>query len=172
MVKKHFTVQNLVLIALLIAIQVILSRFLSIPTPITKIGFSFIPIVVACKYLGVAEGVIVAFIGDLIGAILFPFGTFFIGYTITAVIRAFIIGMIACRKTTFLNVVLGVVISQVVCSLFLNTLWSAILYENAFIGVLITRIPQVLVMTIVEIIVIYPLCTKIYDKITPRLKYN
>ena len=42
--KNYFSVVNLVTLALLTALAVVLSRFLSIQTPATKIGFSFLPI--------------------------------------------------------------------------------------------------------------------------------
>ena len=37
-------VRKITTIALLIAVEILLSRFLSIATPIVKIGFSFLPI--------------------------------------------------------------------------------------------------------------------------------
>ena len=42
--KNSFDVSKVTRIGLLIAVEIVLSRFLSISTPITKIGFAFIPL--------------------------------------------------------------------------------------------------------------------------------
>ena len=47
MFKQKFTTRTLTTLAMLIAIEVILSRFLSISMWNTKIGFSFLPIAAA-----------------------------------------------------------------------------------------------------------------------------
>ena len=63
---KRFDAFYIATIALLVALQVVLSRFLSIPTPVTKIGFSFVPIVIAARKYGVIDAGIVAFVSDIL----------------------------------------------------------------------------------------------------------
>ena len=53
--SKRFDTLYIATIALLVALQVVLSRFLSVPTPITKIGFSFVPLVIAARKYGVID---------------------------------------------------------------------------------------------------------------------
>lgn len=64
-------VNKIVYMGLLIALKVILTRFLSIQTPIVRIGFGFLPIAVA----GIMFGPIfagIAAIADILGMIIFP----------------------------------------------------------------------------------------------------
>ena len=50
--NRKFTTKQLVIIAMLVALNVILSRFLSIAAWNIKIGFAFVPVVFAALYLG------------------------------------------------------------------------------------------------------------------------
>ena len=50
--RKNSTTHRLVLMAMLVAIQVILSRWLSINLWNLKIGFAFVPIAIAGMLLG------------------------------------------------------------------------------------------------------------------------
>ncbi|MFI3326396.1 MAG: folate family ECF transporter S component [Clostridia bacterium] len=168
--KQSQTILNLVIMAMLIAVQIVLSRFLSIPTPITKIGFSFLPIAFACKYLGTPQGMVVAGISDLLGAIMFPIGTYYVGFTITAIIKAGIIGLIACKKSNLFTISFGVIVAEIICSICLNTFWISFYYGNGFIALLPSRLAQAAVMIPVQILVLYPLFTKLHDKITKNLK--
>ena len=67
-------------LAALIALNVVITRFLSISTPIFRIGFSFLTIVCAATLFGPIEAAIVGGLGDLLGALLFPSGPFFPAY--------------------------------------------------------------------------------------------
>jgi len=82
-----------------IALGVILSRFLSINTPIVQISFSFVPIIIVAEVLGWKYSTIVAASIDLIGALLFPFGTYFFGFTVSAALSGFIYGICLYHKT-------------------------------------------------------------------------
>ena len=59
-------VRRMVNIALLIALQIVLSRFLSINTPFIRIGFSFIPLAAIGMLYGPLWGAAGAVIADLI----------------------------------------------------------------------------------------------------------
>ena len=65
---------DLVCCALLIALQVVLSRFLSFQTWNLKIGFSCVPVVLAARLFGPVGAMLVYGIGDVIGTFLFPVG--------------------------------------------------------------------------------------------------
>ena len=79
MKKKIFSTKMIVTLALLLAIEIVLSRFLSIQTSITRIGFGFVPLVIAGVLFGPVAAAIVAVLGDVLGALLFPTGAFFGG---------------------------------------------------------------------------------------------
>ena len=153
--QKQMKLRNdtvkIVTLALLIALQVVLSRFLSINLQFLKIGFSFVPLMFAGYLYGAPGGVIVAVTSDLIGSLLFPSGPFFPGFTVTAALAGFAYGFALSEKCTTLKITLGVIAEQVICSLLLNTWWLSILYHSSFKALIFTRIWQVLVMVFVEI---------------------
>jgi ECF transporter S component (folate family) len=133
-------------------LNVVLSRFLSIATPVVKIGFTFLPIAFAAGLYGPIGGMLVAGLGDFIGALLFPIGPYFPGYTLTAAILGLIFGLFLYRRCCFWKIVVAVVATQLLCTLLLNTLWTAILYDKAFWAYLATRLVQSAIMTVVEIV--------------------
>ena len=69
--KQTFSTQNLVMMAVLAAMQIILARFLGIQASDTlRISFESIPVVLAGLWLGPVCGAVVGFIADAIGTIL------------------------------------------------------------------------------------------------------
>ncbi len=144
--------RKIVLMAILIAMQVVLSRFLSINLQFLKIGFSFIPLMFAAYLFGPVGGVTVAAVSDIIGAIAFPSGQYFIGFTVSAALTGLIYGLTFGKKCTTLKIALGVVANEVICGLLLNTLWLSIMYTSAFSALIATRVWQVLAMIAVQIV--------------------
>ena len=75
---KLLTTRNLVMMAALVAMQIILARFLSIQVSDTlRISFESIPVILAGMWLGPVPGAIVAVIADFLGTILSGYGTWF-----------------------------------------------------------------------------------------------
>ena len=93
-------------------------------------------------------------ISDLLGAVLFPVGPYFPGFTFTSALIGVIFGLLLKSKPDIFRVVLSVVFSQGICGLLINTLWVSILYNNPYFAVLVTRLPQVGIMTAAELIII------------------
>ncbi len=159
--NQKLTVKSYTIIGALVAIEIILSRFLSIHTWNLKIGFSFVPIVLTAMIFGGVYAGLVGAIGDIIGAILFPVGPYFPGFTITAFLNGVIFAFFLKKKPTFVNIVISVLLVQIVGSLGLNTLWISILYGSPFWPLFATRIYQTIVMSVVQIVVTYVLSKKL-----------
>jgi len=90
--------KKIILTAVLLAMLILLSRLLSIKTPITKISFAFVPTMLCAIWLGPVWTVILNTLGDIIGATFFPIGPYFIGYTISTAIAGLIYGLILYKK--------------------------------------------------------------------------
>ena len=163
--KKISKTHRVVLMAMLVAIQVILSRWLSINLWNLKIGFAFVPIAMAGMLLGPMGAGLTGAVADVIGATLFPSGTFFPGFTLTAFITAFGYGFFLQKKQNMPNILGAVLFSEIVGTILLNTLWISILYGTPFLPVMIPRVGQAVGMGIVEVIVI-----KLLAKSIPQLK--
>lgn len=151
---KKLNTKKLVLMSLLVAIQVILSRFLSINAWNLKIGFAFAPVALCGIMLGLVPTAIVAVIADVLGALLFPSGMFFPGFTLTALLHGAVYGLLLHKQPGPVRIGIAVVIDQLVLGLMLNTLWISILYGSPYWGVLLTRVPQCAIMVPVEFVVI------------------
>ena len=150
--KAYNYTYNLVLMAVFIAMHVILSRFLSIAAWNMKFGFAFVPIALAAMLLGPMQAGLVAGLADIIGAILFPIGAYFPGFTITAALTGVIYGMFFHKTPNTINIILGCTLVTLVCSLGLNTWWISILYGTPYMVLLPTRVFQALVMYVLHIV--------------------
>lgn len=152
--KKFFTTESLVTMAILIAMNIILSRFLSVSAWNIKIGFTFLTLVIAAVRLGPLQAGAVGAVGDFLGAIMFPIGPYFPGFTITAFLTGIVFGIFLQKGCDLKHIIPAVVINEVVGSLLLNTLWISILYGASFSALFATRIIQVAVMMVVESVMI------------------
>lgn len=156
---------RIVLMAMLAAIQIVLSRWLSINLWNLKIGFAFVPIAMAGMLLGPVGAGLTGAVADIIGATLFPSGAFFPGFTLTAFITAFGYGFFLQKKQSMTNILAAVLFSEIVGTICLNTLWISILYGTPFIPTMIPRLGQAVGMGIVEILVI-----RLLANYAPQLK--
>ena len=155
--KKLFTTRNIVYLAVLIALEIVLNRFLSINTPVVKIGFAFVPIAIAGMIFGPIPAAIVAALADLLGAILFPNGTIFLGITLTAFLKGISWGLFLHKKQTVATVVPAVLVDQLVLSYVLNSFWLSILMGTPYTALLATRIVQTAILIPVEFVVVFVL---------------
>lgn len=151
--KDLFKTKNLAVMALLIALNVVLSRFLSINTFNFKIGFTFLSVMMASYLYGCVGGMVVGGIGDVIGALLFPSGPFFPGFTLTAILTGLCYGVFINKKTNFVKICIGVALTELIGSGLLNTFWISYMYGADFKTLLVTRLTtQILPMLVVQIV--------------------
>ena len=73
---KNKRVGSLVILALMIGLNIVLSRFVSIKAMNFKISFTFLTIVLSAYFYGYYGAIMVALFGDLLGALLFPIGPY------------------------------------------------------------------------------------------------
>ncbi len=147
-------VHTLVWMAALVATEVVLSRFLSFAVWNMKIGFAFAPVVAAAILLGPVKAGAISAVSDLIGALLFPIGTYFPGFTLTAFLVGTVFGLFLHREITVLRIVGAVMINQLALSLPLNTLWISALYASPYEALLVTRLTQCAILIPVQIVTI------------------
>lgn len=153
----------MIISAILLALLIVLNRFLSIKTPLLVISFSFVPIMMGAILLGPKYSMLIAGLGDLIGAILFPFGTYFPGFTVSAALSGFIYGIFLYKKpeeqVSNKKFIIKLVISNLlvlgVIEIFLVSLWLYILYEKAYLVVVSSRVVAQLIMFPIRIITIF-----------------
>ncbi len=153
------SVHKIVFIGLLIGLQVILSRFLSIATPIVKIGFSFLPVVITAIMYGPIYAGIGSALGDFLGSMLFPIAKFFPGFTFSSFLSGVVYGIFLHNKPKQMwRVLCAVFIVNVAINLFLNTFWLYIIYGQGFLALMPTRVIQNLIMILVKVVTIWNIC--------------
>ena len=171
-----FSTRNLILMAALIAMQIILARFLSIQaSDILRISFESVPIVLAGMWLGPLSGAIVALIADILGTVLSGYGIWFPPIALGPIL----VGVISGLSTKYVfrsdlsstrdswKVILTVVVAGIVNSCLVGTVtttmysiivmgntnaFSVLLWTN-FLGRLTTKPVTILVNAILVAVV-------------------
>ncbi len=159
MSKKQLYLRNLILCAILAAVSVVLGRFFSYNVQNFSIGFAFLPVLVCGMYCGVLWGGLCGALADFVGAILFPFGPYFPGFTAVAFMTGALYGIIglADRKLTktvsFSAVALGVfAATEFVGSWLLNSLWLSLLYGAPYPAELLLRLPEAVAFFVIKLV--------------------
>ena len=151
--NKHL--KAMVHVAVLVAVEVVLSRFCSISTQLGKIGFAFLPLAVCGMLFGPWWAALCGGLADFLGAILFPIGPYFPGFTLSNALVGLLFGLCFYKRFSgWKPVVLPVLVSNFVISLLLSTYWLHLLYGSPYLGLLPTRVFQSVVMTVLEFVVI------------------
>ncbi len=163
--KRKINVRIVVIMGLMIAMQIILTRFLSIQAWNIKIGFGFIPIVITAIVLGPVEAGITAGIADFLGTIMFPIGPYFPGFTLTQVAMGITWGLFLNKKMTLPRTIGACAVNNFVFSLFLNTLWISILYGSPYIALIPTRVMQAAFLFCVDTMIIIILKEVLFKRI-------
>jgi ECF transporter S component (folate family) len=165
--KLKLNTKDLILIAFFIALEIILTRFLSIHTPIVRIGFGFLPVAMVGILYGPLWASLAYAIGDILGVLIFPSGPYFPGFTITALLTGFVYGYFLHNKPiNWKRVLIPVSIVVLVLNLCLDTLWLYILMDQAVIAMLPARMLKAAIMLPVQLILIQAVWHRLLNKIS------
>ncbi|AYO30019.1 MAG: hypothetical protein PWR06_2797 [Thermoanaerobacteraceae bacterium] len=135
---RRITTRELVFMALLISLNIVLTRVASIRLSIggvegIRIGFGGFPVILAGIMLGPAAGGIVGAVGDIVGYYINPMGPYMPHFTLTAALTGIIPAMILApvKKSipSFWQLLLAISIGQIITSIilvpyFLQTLFK------------------------------------------------
>ena len=172
MQNRTISMQQLAISALLVALNVVFSRVLAINTPLLKIGLGFAAVAVSAMLYGPLWAMLTAALGDLIGALLFPTGAYFPGFTATAALTGLIFGLfLYCREKSWLRAFLAALTNCLLVTFLLNTLMIAVFFRSSpaelagadfarfmeltsLKALLAARIPQFFIMLAVQTLVI------------------
>lgn len=154
--------KKIILSAFMLALSLVLSRFLAINTPLLAISFNFVPILLSAIWLGPKYSTCIYGLSDLIGAFLFPFGEYFVGFTISRILAGFIYGVILhqkekefSKKELIIRLIIASTIVTLLVNVLLNTLWLSIMYEKAFMVLIGTRIIKDMIMLPIQVVTIF-----------------
>ena len=165
---------KIVLIALLIALNIILVRFASLNFgPLLRINFGFISIAIMGILFGPHSAAIGAALADFIGAIIFPTGgAYFPGFTLSALITGFIYGkLLYGHKLSISRIVLSNLLIILIVQLLLNPLWLSMMTGKAFIALISARVIKSFLALPIEsaiIILTYKYISPVFMKYAER----
>lgn len=167
--------KKIILSAMLLALLIVLSRFLSIETQFLVLSFSFIPIIMSAIWLGPKYSMMIAALGDLIGALLFPFGAYFPGFTVSAAISGYIYGVFLYNKNKvninnkkfLLKLIISSILVLGLVNIFITSFWLHLLYGKAYYAIISTRITSQIVMLPIQVTIIYML-NKFFNPIVDK----
>ena len=149
--EQKSNTKRLVVLAFLIALEIILTRFCSIQTPIVRIGFGFLPVAM----MGILYGPLWAGIGyaagDVLGMLIFPSAAYFPGFTLTAFLTGMIFGFFLKGKEITWKSVLPARLS--------------ILMGDGYLALLPARILKCVLMLPIHLILIPFVWNRIVSKI-------
>lgn len=154
---------KLVVCGMMVALDVTLARLASFNTTTERVGLALFTVAIVARLYGPVAAATVHGLADIIGAILFPMGAYFPGFTLSAVIVGVVYGVCYHRAVKWWRILLAVVSTQVVCTLFLNTLWLSMLFGKGFLVYLPGRLIQTAIATPVQIIGT-PLLLRVVDR--------
>lgn len=174
-------IRVLTALAMLVAMTVMLDRFpgLSVKTPGWKIGFSFIPPMIAAVLYGPAAAALVYGLSDLIGALLIPFGPYHPGFTVVAALMGFVLGLFLNKRPFafaggkaewkkirfFPNCIVPVAVNCLLLGLVVNTLWVSQLYgSRTYGGWFVYRLVEYAILVPVQLVLL-PAILKLCERL-------
>ncbi|OOB78188.1 MAG: hypothetical protein ATN33_01270 [Epulopiscium sp. Nele67-Bin001] len=154
--KFKLTTREIVIMGVLIAMKIILSRYLSINLGNTiRINFGFVGTAIMATFFGPMWTAIGCGAGEVLGFFLFSTGAFHPGFTFSAMVSGFIYGILLYNKHfSWWRIILIQVLSLVIITFGLNTIWLSLLYGDSYIAVLSTRIAVNLITLPINIVLL------------------
>ncbi len=146
--------KEMVLLALLVALKVVMVRYVSFRPPTSlgiRISFGFVPATLCAMMFGPYKAAIVAFLADFIGAILTGDG-YFIGFGISEILYGLSYGFFLYgHEKGYFRILICLLLQTIIIDLGLGTLWIYILTENPLWTIFARRIATACVMLPVEL---------------------
>jgi ECF transporter S component (folate family) len=119
--------------------------------------------------LGPKYSTFIATFADIIGALLFPTGSYFYGFTITALLTGIVYGLLLYNKDEFkldkrfiIKLIIATIIVTGILNGVLNTIWIIMITKGASKIVIPIRILKQLVMAPIKVVTILGL-SKIFE---------
>ena len=175
-IKKFFTPQRMALMAVFIALQIILARFVGLQiSEGLRISFESIPIILASLWLGPVAGAVVGFLSDFLGWMIHPFGVYFVPLAITPILNGILPGLafrylfkgnmnaVRCIAMVFVTEI----ISSLLCGTLALTLYYSLFVPNkeaAFWLILVPRLTKFATIT-ADAVVVWLLHRYVYKRV-------
>ncbi len=159
--KEMKRVSCITLIAMMGAISIVLGYLTLMPVDTIKITFNFLPNEFVYYLFGPAVGAIYGASLDILTFFIRPTGTFFYGFTISAILSGLWHGALLYQRPLSLKRMIAVkFIFAVTVHIFLNTFWLTQLYGYNYWALLPTRALKTAITFPIEILLLYTLINR------------
>lgn len=167
--------RNLTTLAMLMALQLVLSLFGSIPlSDSLKLSCSFLASSAIGMLFGPFCAALTGGLVDVMQAFIKPTGPFFPGFTLTAVLGGIIYGCFLYKdKPTLPRIILSKALVNLLLNIGMNSYWLYLLYGYGFWGMIPSRGLKNLILLPIEVILLYlilPQISKIYRSVSKPTK--
>ncbi len=165
--KRSFSTRALVFAGLLIALEILLSRFVQIPVPgfalsKDRISLGFLPVAAGGMLYGPFGGGLIAALSDIIRAILLPQGGAINPlFTVTAALRGVLYGLFLKKGQNPKRILAVSAIIFFVVNLGLNSAFTAYSYGGTFMARLVMKLPAAVSNFLLQLVVLIPVLPKL-----------
>lgn len=162
---------NLTLIAMFMSMDVALNFLTLQITSGLHISFGFLVTATVGMLFGPIPTMLFGFTTDILCYFINPKGAYFFGYTITAIVGAFIYALVLYKKEpTIKRCVKAKIYTTVICNILLNSLWvSMLMGKNFFSLIFSVRIFKNILLFPLEVFLLF-ITLKFLVHINQRLK--
>ena len=159
----------LALMAAFIAMKIIVG-FIRIPVaPNLRISVTFILVALEASIIGPVSGMVSGAVTDTLSFMIFPDGAYFPGYTLTAMCGELIYALFLYRKKiTVFRISVAKFLNNYLINVLMGSLWSAMLYDKAFVFYALNSLIKNTVMLPFEIAAL----TAVFRLLIPYLSRN
>lgn len=159
---KKLSTRSWVVMAMMTATSIVLSRFLSFETNIVRISLGYIPIILTGILLGPVAGGTVGFVADFIGAMFLSSRGWFPPLALTPLFIGVWSGLMRnhlFKSSKWWQIILQIILinfsGNIIGRVFITSLCLSYLQGMGLMVILASRIPQCIIMTIIESEIIY-----------------
>ena len=160
--------KKIVIVAMLVAFDVIFSRLLAFNVLIAKVGLGFAATAVCAMLYGPVWAGVCAALADLVGALLFPTGAYFPGFTATAAMTGVIYGLFLYKSRPNLKrCFLASLTNSLAVTLVINSLMIHFVFGPELVPLIATRSAETLIMLALQTVVMTAIASSdtLYNKI-------
>jgi ECF transporter S component (folate family) len=156
--KEIKNVRCITLMAMFGAISVVLGTLTLLIGDFLKVGFTFLPNEFIYYLFGPAVGAFFGAAMDILTFIVKPLGTFFPGFTISAILSGLMFGFLLYKKPISLKrIFFAKLLHMVVINMLLNTYWLSILLGDAYAALFPIRALKAVIMLPIETLLVFAL---------------
>ncbi len=152
---QKFSAKDISVVAMLFALNIVLTRFLSFDFPVIRISLGFLPLAVTGAMFGPVVSGISGGLADILGGIMKGYAIY-PGFTLSALLSGAIYGIGFYKKEISLARIIVVCTTvTLLCDLALGTFWMMDLYGKGFAAIFPSRLLQAGVYLVLRPAAIY-----------------